>query len=179
VLTPAQISAIRAALAANGRDDPESLQAALAIGEQQLQGGPPAAAVVPGATTPTKAGATIAGPPAPDKGPVPPALQVFLLPFLTVQEVRAWIGVSGAFAGDGQVASDWALAHPFQQAPAPKPFGGGAPGGKQAPGADATGTFAQPGEKASPADDGAAQSLAGANGGPNPGGLPNGQQGSP
>ena len=41
-------------------------------------------------------------------------LFMYLLPFVRVKEVRSrWLGLTDAFPGDDQVASDWATAHPM------------------------------------------------------------------
>lgn len=41
-----------------------------------------------------------------------PKLDMYLLPFVTVQEVREhWLGLTDAFPGDRQVASKWAAAN--------------------------------------------------------------------
>lgn len=48
---------------------------------------------------------------APDKAPSAeqPKLFMYLLPFVTVREVRSvWLGLTDSFPGDGQVASAWA-----------------------------------------------------------------------
>lgn len=41
-----------------------------------------------------------------------PKLFMYLLPFVTVREVRHnWLGLSDSFAGDSEVASAWAAKH--------------------------------------------------------------------
>ena len=46
---------------------------------------------------------------APDATAEKPKLFMYLLPFVTVKEVREnWLGLTESFAGDGEVASSWA-----------------------------------------------------------------------
>ena len=41
-----------------------------------------------------------------------PKLYMYLLPFVTVREVREkWLGLSDSFAGDSEVAAEWAMKH--------------------------------------------------------------------
>jgi len=49
-----------------------------------------------------------------------PKLFMYLLPFVTVREVRQkWLGLTDSFAGDGEVASKWAAKQGGESAPAP------------------------------------------------------------
>lgn len=47
-----------------------------------------------------------------DDAPQRPSLSAFMLPFLTVREIRQAIGLDAPFPGDPQIASDWAARHP-------------------------------------------------------------------
>ena len=50
--------------------------------------------------------------PSPQSAAEKPKLFMYLLPFVTVREVREnWLGLSESFPGDGEVAAAWALKH--------------------------------------------------------------------
>lgn len=67
--------------------------------------------------------------PAPDApaggGKEQPKLFMYLLPFVTVKEVRQrWLGLTDDFPGDRAVASEWAMEHGGSNAPTGKPDDG-------------------------------------------------------
>lgn len=106
-LSDEQLAAIEKVAAKEGVDPKKLADAAERIQDGEAAG-PSSSA---GGKPPT------AKPVAPD--PQTPKLYMYLLPFVTVAEVRSkFLGLTAPFAGDKEVAADWAAEHGGTSAPA-------------------------------------------------------------
>lgn len=123
----------REAIAARAKAKGLDVQALTAAVEKMQAG-----ANAPTEPAPTAGDATDTATPVPDR----PTLFMYLLPFVTVKEVRAHMGFPGPLPGASgtEIASDWAAAHPVASPTDSTPRGQS----RSAPPPDAAGTPVAP-----------------------------------